>query len=92
MFHVTCFAHVSKILGHVLGRYGKNSIFSQVYFQDTDIFEYFVHQVLVVINYRGMGFDDLMVALQTVVAREGDKLTKQAVANVARYVFWFYYF
>lgn len=43
-----------------------------------------------VINYRGMGFDDLMVALQTVVAREGDKLTKQAVANVARYVYWFY--
>ncbi|CAM9970460.1 unnamed protein product [Ascophyllum nodosum] len=40
-------------------------------------------RVLVTINHRGMGFDDLLVALQNAVAREGDRLPKQAVANVA---------
>lgn len=41
-------------------------------------------QVLVGINCKGMGFDDLLIKLQSGVEQGGDKLQKQAIANIAR--------
>lgn len=43
-------------------------------------------QVLVVINHKGMGFDDLLLASQNEVASGGDRLQKQAIGNIARYI------
>lgn len=50
------------------------------------IFVILVVQVLVGINCKGMGFDDLLIKLQSGVEQGGDKLQKQAIANIARYV------
>lgn len=46
----------------------------------------FVYKVLVGINQPGLGFDELLVALQNGVSGEhrGARLQKQAIANVAR--------
>lgn len=48
-----------------------------------------VSQVLVSINFAGLGFDDLLVALQSTLEKKGadakDKPQKrQAIANIAR--------
>ncbi|CAM9131475.1 unnamed protein product, partial [Ectocarpus sp. 12 AP-2014] len=41
-------------------------------------------KILVGINHKGMGFDDLLGALQNGVANGGDRLQKQAIGNIAR--------
>ncbi|CAM9481770.1 unnamed protein product, partial [Ectocarpus sp. 8 AP-2014] len=41
-------------------------------------------KILVGINHKGMGFDDLLGALQSGVANGGDRLQKQAIGNIAR--------
>ena len=46
-------------------------------------------QILVGINHKGMGFDDLLVALQDGVANGGDRLQKQAIGNIARFDLFF---
>ena len=48
-------------------------------------------QILVGINHKGMGFDDLLVALQEGVANGGDRLQKQAIGNIARFDLFFFY-
>eukprot|EP00903_Cladosiphon_okamuranus_P016633 g15341.t1 len=41
-------------------------------------------KILVGINHKGMGFDDLLVALQNGMANGADRLQKQAIGNIAR--------
>ncbi|CBN79044.1 conserved unknown protein [Ectocarpus siliculosus] len=41
-------------------------------------------KILVGINHKGMGFDDLLGALQNGVENGGDRLQKQAIGNIAR--------